>query len=106
MKNNSFDSFSKKRVSYILITKNKARYLEKTLKQLKKVKKGVDELIVIDGASSDKTPEILRRYRATIDLLVSEEDLGGTQAANKGILLAHGKYVKEMTDNDYFDWLE
>ena len=33
---------------------------------------------------------------------VSEEDISEGHAVNKGVLLASGKYIKLLTDDDYF----
>ena len=99
---NNFDTFNSKRVSYILITKNRAKFLKKALKRMKKLKKNNDELIVIDGLSSDSTQEIINHYKDIIDKYISEPDINPTHALNKGILLASGTYIKNITDDDIY----
>ena len=106
MKNKSrigtFDTFNLKRVSYILVTKNRAKFLIKVIKMLKNVKKENDEFIVIDGFSTDSTLKIIKKNKKIIDKYISEPDLSPTHAADKGILLASGKYIKTISDDDIY----
>lgn len=96
----SFESCHPKRVSYVLTTKNRSAYLDRALRQAKSLLKAEDELIIIDGASTDATPEVLRRHQDIIDIAVSEPDMSPAHALNKGILIARGKYIKQLTDDD------
>ena len=48
------------------------------------------EHVVIDGASTDGTLDILLADRSEIDVLVSERDAGIYDALNKGIAACHG----------------
>lgn len=61
------------------------------------------ELIVIDGASTDGTLDILQSYGDRIAILVSEPDSGAHEAANKGLALASGEAVAFVMADD---WLE
>lgn len=58
------------------------------------------ELIVIDGASTDGTQEVLERYRDRIGVLVSEPDNGIYDALNKGIARASGDIVGFLHADD------
>jgi glycosyltransferase involved in cell wall biosynthesis len=60
------------------------------------------EPIVIDGASTDGTVEVLDRYRSRIPVIVSESDAGIYEALNKGILLSHGDVVGFLHADDLF----
>lgn len=60
------------------------------------------ELIVIDGASTDRTLERLRRFQGDITVLVSEPDRGIYNAMNKGIVLSRGAYINFMNAGDRF----
>jgi glycosyltransferase involved in cell wall biosynthesis len=60
------------------------------------------EPVVIDGASTDGTVEVLGRYRSRIPVLVSEPDAGIYDALNKGILLSHGDVVGFLHADDLF----
>jgi glycosyltransferase involved in cell wall biosynthesis len=58
------------------------------------------ELIVIDGASSDGTRELLQARAAEIDILVSERDDGIYDALNKGVRLATGAVIGFLHADD------
>jgi len=60
------------------------------------------EHIVIDGASTDGTLEVLARYRARIAKLVSERDAGLYHAMNKGIQAASGDYLGFLNSDDVY----
>ena len=60
------------------------------------------EWIVVDGASTDGTLDILRDYRDSIAVLVSEPDKGIYDAMNKGIARASGEYLVFMNGGDRF----
>lgn len=98
-----FDEYSKKRVSYILVTKNRAEMLEKALARCGMLKKTDDELIVVDGASTDFTAKVVQKYKDIVDIFLSEPDKHSAEAANKGILLAKGKYIKYIADDDLYN---
>lgn len=58
------------------------------------------EWIVIDGASTDGTREILEKYANKITVLISEPDSGIFNAMNKGIRLAKGKRLLFLNGGD------
>ena len=57
-------------------------------------------MIVIDGASTDGTREVLARYESRIAVLVSERDDGIYDALNKGISLATGDVIGFLHGDD------
>jgi len=98
----NFDSNLTKRISFILSTKNRSTYLQKALEQSSKLVGPDDELIVIDGGSTDGTQEIVKKFSSIVNIFVSEPDQSEGHGFNKGILLANGKYIKVLTDDDIF----
>ena len=98
----TFKSYCSKRISYIITTKNRASHLRHCLSNINIIKKNKDEIILIDGNSSDETHKVVKDFSHIIDIYVSEPDLNGPHAFNKGLMLANGKYIKHIMDDDIF----
>ena len=96
----TFDDANSKRVSYVMPTKNRAGFLAGALKGVRGLKGLEDELILIDGGSTDDTLAIVEQNRDLIDIFVSEPDKEAFEAGNKGIMLARGKFVYIAADDD------
>lgn len=60
------------------------------------------EYIVIDGASTDGSLDIIERYKDRITTIVSEPDHGMYEGVNKGLRLATGDIVGLMHSDDVF----
>lgn len=60
------------------------------------------EYIIIDGASSDGTVEVVKSYGNKISKFVSEPDKGLYDAMNKGIALATGDVVGILNSDDFY----
>ena len=60
------------------------------------------EYIIIDGASSDGTVEVVKSYGDKISKFVSEPDCGLYDAMNKGIALASGDVVGILNSDDFY----
>ena len=60
------------------------------------------EHIVVDGASTDGTLEILQAHRSGITRLISERDQGLYFAMNKGIAAATGDYLGFLNSDDVY----
>lgn len=60
------------------------------------------EYVVIDGASTDRTWEIVQGYTSMIEVAVSEPDDGIYDAMNKGAELATGDWIIYMNAGDTF----
>jgi glycosyltransferase involved in cell wall biosynthesis len=72
----TFDEALPKRVSYIVATKNRATpYLKNVLIFLKDIISSRDEIIVVDGFSSDNSREIIDEFIDIIDVFISEPDM-------------------------------
>lgn len=89
-------------VSVITVVRNDKEHIESTIKSLFAQDYPNIEYIVIDGASTDGTYEILNRYRDRIDILISEPDNGIYDAMNKGVMLAKGDYVGFLNSGDEY----
>ena len=60
------------------------------------------EFIVIDGASTDGSLEIIREYEDRISTIISEPDHGMYEAINKGIRVATGDVIGLLHSDDFF----
>ncbi len=60
------------------------------------------EHIVVDGASTDGTLEVLQRYGSTLSKVVSEPDEGIYAAMNKGLAMATGDIVGTLNSDDVY----
>lgn len=61
------------------------------------------EYIVVDGASTDETVEIIHEYQDRISKIISEPDYGIYDAMNKGISFATGDIVGILNSDDFFE---
>ena len=86
--------------SIITITYNAERWLERTILSVLSQSYPNIEYILIDGASKDKTVEIIKQYESGISSWISEPDKGLYDAMNKGLKLATGDYVWFLNAGD------
>lgn len=89
-------------ISIITVTYNDAINLMWTLESVAKQTYPHIQYIVVDGASSDHTAELLEAYNESIDIVISERDRGIYDAMNKGLSLATGEYLCFMNAGDTF----
>lgn len=90
----------KPRISIITITWNSEQYVEETIKSVISQDYENMEYIIVDGASTDKTLEIINRYKEHVDILISEPDKGISDAFNKGIKKATGDIIGIINSDD------
>lgn len=60
------------------------------------------EFIIIDGGSTDKSIDIIKKYEHAIDYWVSEPDAGIYDAWNKGVRLSTGDWVAFLGSDDAY----
>ena len=91
-------------LSYVITTRNKLSYLKEVMKRLIDNLQEDEEIIVIDGASTDGTVEYLAdlHQQGKIQQFISEPDQGEAHGYNKGFLMARGELIKDITDDDAF----
>lgn len=90
------------KISIITICFNAEKFIEQALQSFFSQDYENKELVVIDGASTDKTLSILNRHKSQIDVLVSEPDKGLYDALNKGIDKATGDVIGILHADDLF----
>lgn len=87
-------------LSVITIVYNNVNDIERTMRSVLNQTYPRIEYIIIDGASTDGTKELVGRYEKQISKFVSEKDQGIYDAMNKGLALAAGDYVLFMNSGD------
>jgi glycosyltransferase involved in cell wall biosynthesis len=81
------------RISIITVVFNAGEVMENTILSIRNQTYKNIEYIVVDGASTDGTLELINRYKSFIDKWISEPDKGIYDAMNKGLEMAGGDYV-------------
>ena len=88
------------KLSVITIVYNNVAAIERTmLSVLNQTYKNI-EYILIDGASTDGTIDVINKYKDKLAVFVSAPDKGIYDAMNKGLALATGDYVLFMNSGD------
>jgi len=88
--------------SIITVVFNNEKYLEETILSVLKQSYKNFEYIIVDGGSTDKTLEIIKKYNNKIDYWVSEKDKGIYDAFNKGMSLCRGNFIGIINSDDIY----
>lgn len=88
------------KISLIIPIYNAEKFIRETLDSILLQHYSNLELIVIDGNSTDNTLSILKSFNDIITIIISEDDLGQTNAINKGFDLATGDIVNWINGDD------
>jgi glycosyltransferase involved in cell wall biosynthesis len=86
-------------VSLVTPSFNQAVFIERTLRSVQAQDYPRIEHIVIDGASTDRSGDVLRRYADRVRV-VSEPDAGQADGINKGFRLAGGEIYAWLNADD------
>jgi glycosyltransferase len=89
-------------ITIITTCYNRATTIEHTIRSAISQDYNNIEYIVIDGASTDGSMDIINRYSGHLSHIVSEKDTGTYQAINKGIRLATGDIIGLLHSDDIF----
>lgn len=90
------------KISIVTINRNNAEGLEKTIRSVIEQVYDNYEYIIIDGASSDSSIDIIKKYSNSIGYWISEPDKGVYDAMNKGASIATGDWICFMNSGDVF----
>lgn len=93
----------------ITVVFNAESVIEKTIKSVLNQTYSPYEYIIVDGKSTDSTPQIISKYRGSFNdknikfRVISEKDTGIYNAMNKGILLATGEFISFINAGDWYE---
>ncbi len=90
------------KISIITVCYNAEKTIEDTIKSVLDQNYDDVEYIIIDGASTDKTVDIITKYKDKLSYFISEPDKGIYDAMNKGILMATGDIVGVLNSDDFY----
>jgi glycosyltransferase involved in cell wall biosynthesis len=91
-------------ITVVTVVRNGEKTLEETiLSVINQTYRNV-EYIIVDGASTDGTLDIIREYEDRIDYWMSEKDNGVFSAMNKGIAVAKGNFIGFLNSGDYYEF--
>lgn len=91
------------RISVITVVRNGSSTIEETIRSIRGQSYRDVEHIVVDGASTDGTQDVINRYLDRIATFISEPDHGIYDAMNKGLEVASGDVVGFLNSNDFYE---
>ena len=91
-------------ISFIVPCYNYGRFLRECVESILKLEGGYDwELLLIDDASADDTPEIVRSFSdPRIRVVTHPTNLGHARTMNEGLGLARGKFIARIDPDDRY----
>lgn len=89
-------------ITVITVCYNAHDCITETIESVIKQDYNYVEFIIIDGASTDGTLDIIRQYKDKITAVISEPDYGISDAFNKGIKKAQGDIICFLNAGDTF----
>ena len=90
-------------ISIVMPVHNAEKYVRQSVASVKRQSYQNWELILVEDASTDRTPEILERLAgrdSRIRLIKNEGDHGASYARNAGIAAARGRYLAYLDADD------
>lgn len=91
------------KISIITICKNAELTIERTIRSVLNQTYAEVEYIIIDGASTDSTMNIVNKYSTSISKIISETDHGIYDAMNKGIKNSSGEVIGLINADDWYE---
>lgn len=90
------------KISIITACYNREKTISKAIESVKNQDYKDTEYIIVDGASNDKSMELINSEKEFINVIISEKDNGIYNALNKGILHSSGDIIGLLHSDDYF----
>ena len=95
-------------VSIVTVALNAATTIERTIRSVQAQGFPDIEHVFVDGNSTDGTLDVIRALARPQDYWIAEDDHGISDAFNKGIAMARGRFIKILNGDDWlsFDQVE
>ena len=90
------------KISTVTVCRNSRATIAHTIESFLRQSHPDKELLVIDGASTDNTVEIVKSFNSTAIRIISEEDQGIYDAMNKGLENFSGDAVGFLNSDDIY----
>jgi GT2 family glycosyltransferase len=82
------------KLSVIIVSYNVYPFLDNCLRSVRQAMQGIDgEIIVVDNASVDRTPQLVKAHFPDVKLIANTDNTGFSKANNQGIAASTGEYV-------------
>jgi glycosyltransferase involved in cell wall biosynthesis len=90
-------------LSVVIPSYNQGAFIERTIQSIVRQNYPKLDLILMDGGSTDKTMEIVTRYKKHFSHIISGPDGGQSAAIAKGFELSTGKYISWLNSDDTYN---
>ena len=92
------------KLSVITAVRNGRSFIESCLRCVIDQNCPLTEHVIIDGASTDGTPDVIRAYAEKYGHIhwLSQPDQGQSEALNRGLQLANGDFISILNVDDYY----
>lgn len=91
------------KITIVTPSLNQGKYLESTICSILDQGYTNLEYIIIDGGSNDGSVDIIKKYDRYINYWITESDGGQSEAINKGLIRATGKFITWVNSDDMLE---